>query len=158
MSVVSPLAGRLSDRIEPRLLASAGMALSAAGLFLFIPLNPSTPIAAVIADLVLLGLGFGLFSSPNTHAVMGSVERRHYGVASSSLGTMRLTGQMFSLGISVLVMSLFMGNSRISQATASLFLKSTRMSFLVFGLLCLAGIFASLARGNRRLTPGSSGM
>ena len=99
MALSSPFAGRLSDRTEPRLIASLGMALSAAGLFLFSFLGPGTGFGFIVGSLVCLGLGFGLFSSPNTNAVMCSVERRHLGVASAALGTMRLTGQMLSAGI-----------------------------------------------------------
>ena len=73
MAVFSPLAGRLSDRIEPRYLASAGMAISAAGLFLLSFIGRGTGIPFVVAALLVLGFGFALFSSPNTNAVMSSV-------------------------------------------------------------------------------------
>jgi len=62
-------AGRLSDRIEPQYVASAGMALTAVGLALLTFLTPVTPIGYIVASLVLLGFGFALFSSPNTNAV-----------------------------------------------------------------------------------------
>ena len=106
MALFSPLAGRLSDRIEPGIVASIGMALTTVGLVLFAFLNAQTSLAWVVASLVFVGLGFALFSSPNTNAVMSSVERRFYGVASATLGTMRLVGQMLSLGIAVLICAL----------------------------------------------------
>ena len=59
-----------------------------------------------IAGVVLLGFGFALFSSPNTNAVMSSIDRRFYGVGSATLGTMRLTGQMLSMGIAMVIFSL----------------------------------------------------
>jgi EmrB/QacA subfamily drug resistance transporter len=149
MALFSPLAGKASDRIEPRVVASIGMAFSSAGLFALVLLGPETPIGFIIGVLLGLGFGFALFSSPNTNAVMCSVERRAYGVASSTLGTMRLTGQMLSLGISVLIIAVFVGNVRIGPANLPLFLKSVRTSFAVFGGLCILGVFASLARGNR---------
>ncbi|HSA94833.1 MAG TPA: MFS transporter, partial [Acidobacteriota bacterium] len=89
MAVTSPFAGRLSDRTEPRLIASLGMALTAAGLLLFSFLRADTSVLYIIASLACLGLGFGLFSSPNTNAIMSSVETRQLGLASASLGTMR---------------------------------------------------------------------
>ena len=98
MALFSPLAGRASDRIEPRVVASVGMAISSAGLLALVFLGPETSIGFITGALLGLGFGFALFSSPNTNAVMCSVERRAYGVASSTLGTMRLTGQMLSLG------------------------------------------------------------
>jgi len=150
MALFSPLAGKASDRIEPRIVASVGMAISSAGLFALVFLGPATPVGFITAALLGLGFGFALFSSPNTNAVMCSVERRAYGVASSTLGTMRLTGQMLSLGISVLIIAVFVGNVRIGPANLPLFLKSARTAFAVFGALCVLGVFASLARGNRK--------
>jgi EmrB/QacA subfamily drug resistance transporter len=153
MAVTSPFAGRLSDRTEPRLMASLGMALSAAGLVLFSLLGADTSFAFIIASLVCLGLGFGLFSSPNTNAIMSSVEKRHLGVASAALGTMRLTGQMLSAGITMMIFALVMGRAAIVPSLYPLFLRSARIAFVFFAALCVVGVFASLARGDR----GSNG-
>ena len=106
MALFSPIAGKLSDKTEPRFVASVGMALVAIGLFLLIFVNSETTTLTLVLYLMLLGLGFALFSSPNTNAVMTSVDRKTYGIASSILGTMRLTGQMFSMGIAMLVFQL----------------------------------------------------
>jgi EmrB/QacA subfamily drug resistance transporter len=149
MAVTSPFAGRLSDRTEPRLIASLGMALSAAGLLLFSLLGPATGLDYIVASLVCLGLGFGLFSSPNTNAVMCSVEKRHLGIASAALGTMRLTGQMMSAGTAMMIFALVMGRAPIEPSVYPLFLRSARIAFVFFAALCVAGVFASLARGNR---------
>ncbi len=149
MVLTSPGAGRLSDRVDPRILASAGMAMTSAGLALFAFIDGSTTIASIAGGLVLLGLGFGLFSSPNTNAVMGCVDRRCYGVASASLGTMRLSGQMLSLGLTMLIFSLVLGRAPITPANFPQFLKSVRLAFVFYAALCFAGIWASLARGNR---------
>ena len=105
-ALFSPFAGRLSDRIEPRIVASIGMALTAVGLFLFTFLNEKTTLGFIVASLILLGFGFALFSSPNTNAVMSSVENRFYGVASGTLGTMRMMGMVFSMGITILIFSI----------------------------------------------------
>jgi len=149
MAVTSPFAGRLSDRSEPRLIASLGMALSAAGLLLFSFLGPATSLGFIVASLVCLGLGFGLFSSPNTNAVMCSVEKRHLGIAAAALGTMRLTGQMLSAGTVMMVFALVMGRAPITPSVHPLFLRSARVAFVFFAALCVAGVFASLARGKR---------
>jgi len=84
-------ARRISDRIEPLIIASTGLALTVVGLFLFTFLNEKTALELIIANLILLGFGFALFLSPNTNATMRSVERRFYGVASATIGTMRIT-------------------------------------------------------------------
>jgi EmrB/QacA subfamily drug resistance transporter len=147
MAMGSPFAGRLSDRIEPRIVASLGMALTAIGLFFLAFLHKNTALGVVIADLVLLGLGFALFSSPNTNAVMSSVEKRFYGVASGILATMRLSGQTFSMGIAILIFAIHIGHAQITPDSYPLFLKSMRSAFIFFAVLCTAGVFASLARG-----------
>ena len=149
MAACSPAAGRISDRIEPRVIASAGMGLSAAGLGVFAFLSPNSSLSFLGFGLVLLGLGFGLFASPNTNAIMGSVKRRHFGVAAAALGTMRLTGQMLSLGITTTILSVFMGRVPVSAGNLDLLLRSVRTAFAVFAVLCVAGMVASLARGNR---------
>jgi len=149
-AVFSPFAGRLSDRIEPRLVASTGMALTVVGLFLFIFLNERTATPFIIANLALMGLGFALFSSPNTNAVMGSIEKKFYGIASGILGTMRATGMMFSMGMVMLIFSLHIGRAQITPSYYPLFIKSVKSAFIIFTALCLAGIFASLSRGRVR--------
>ncbi|MGZ5514002.1 MAG: MFS transporter [Candidatus Aminicenantales bacterium] len=151
MALTSPFAGRFSDRTEPRLIASAGMALSAIGLVLFAFIGPATGFGFIVGTLICLGLGFGLFSSPNTNAVMCSVEMRHLGVASAALGTKRLTGQMFSSGIVMMIFALVMGQAAIEPSVYPLFLRSAHIAFVFFAVLCFAGVFASLARGNRPL-------
>jgi MFS family permease len=147
MAIFSPLAGRLSDRIEPRIVASAGMAMSTVGLLLTAFLGPASSLAHIIAILMLCGLGFGLFSSPNTSAIMGSVERKHYAVASATTGAMRLIGQMLSMGIAALVIALYVGEVEITPERYSSYLSAFRTGFLIFAALCTAGVFASLFRG-----------
>jgi EmrB/QacA subfamily drug resistance transporter len=150
MTVFSPVAGRLSDRMEPRLIASAGMAITSCGLFLLAVAGPGTPITYLVFCLAFLGFGFALFSSPNTNAVMSSVDRNDYGIASGILATMRVTGQTVSMGASLVLFSLLMGQSRITSAVSVEFMKAFRYGFLFFGLMCILGILASLVRGNVR--------
>jgi EmrB/QacA subfamily drug resistance transporter len=150
MSIISPLAGRLSDRIEPRTVASIGMAFTAMALCLLIFLDGQTGVAFIVTCLLLNGFGFALFSSPNTNAVMSSVDRRVYGVASATIGTMRLTGQILSMGIATVLFAIYIGRVQISSAHFPLFLKSARVAFSIFAAMSLGGIFASLARGKLR--------
>jgi hypothetical protein len=101
---------------------------------------------------VLLGFGFALFSSPNTNAVMSSIDKRFYGVGSATLGTMRLTGQMLSMGIAMLIFALRIGSARITPENYTLFLKSVRTAFSIFAVLCFGGIFA--CEGKSEVTYG----
>jgi MFS family permease len=146
MALVSPGAGRLSDRIEPAKVASAGMALSALSLVLLIFTGSDTPLVTFIGILIILGIGLGLFSSPNTNAIMGSVERPCYGVASGKLGTMRLAGQMLSMGVAMMVLAIFVGNVQITPELYAAFLEGMKVSMVISAALCIAGIFFSLVR------------
>ena len=146
MAILAPIAGRLSDRYNPRLIASAGMALTTIGLMFFVFLNANTSYEFIIAALIILGAGFGLFSSPNTNAIMGSVEKRFYGVASASVGTMRLIGQTLSMGTVLIIFALYIGNVQIMPAEYPALLSSVQIAFIVFTVLCFVGIFASLAK------------
>jgi MFS family permease len=145
--ICSPIAGSLSDRLEPRILATAGMALTTIGLLMLSLLGSSTMLMFIMLTLVILGIGFGFFSSPNTNAVMSSVEKKFYGIASSMLGTMRLTGQMFSMGMTLLLFALFIGPVQITPETYPSFLTCMKAAFIISAALCFAGIFASIARG-----------
>jgi EmrB/QacA subfamily drug resistance transporter len=146
--VFSPLAGRLSDRIEPRIVASAGMGLCVMGLGLFALMTRQTSLQMILAGLILLGLGFALFSSPNTNAIMSSVDRCDYGVASGMVSTMRLVGQMISLGIVMLTFTVIMGHVEISAEQVDLLMVSIKVAFGVYAGLCAMGTLFSLSRGN----------
>lgn len=146
MAALSAPAGRLSERIEPRLLATVGMALTAVGLTLLAFVDDATPLGVVVAALALLGVAFALFSSPNTNAVMASVAPSQLGIASATLGTMRSVGQMLSLGICGLLFGFFIGPIRVQEAPVADFLGAMQVAFVVFAGLCVLGVFASGAR------------
>lgn len=151
-AIFSPVAGRLSDKVEPRTLASLGMAVICVGLLMLTVVSLTTPIVYIIACLVLLGFGFALFSSPNTNAIMSSVSRSHYGFAGATVSAMRQIGMMFSMAVVTVTMTLFIGSSEIIPANADQFIVSCRYAFALFALMCFGGIFASLARGNVQRT------
>lgn len=151
MAMFSPMTGKLSDRLEPRIVASAGMSLCAIGLILFAMISPGTPLWLIIAGLMFLGLGFAFFSSPNTNAIMSAVGKRDYGVASGMVSTMRLIGQMLSLGIANLIFTYFMGHTEIPKTGPyDLLMQSIQVTFVVMAVLCVIGVALSLARGNLR--------
>jgi EmrB/QacA subfamily drug resistance transporter len=149
-ALLSPVAGRLSDRIDTQVIASVGIGLTVIGLFPLIFISVSTPLWYLILCLMILGAGFGLFSSPNINAIMSSVDKRYLGVASGMNGTMRLVGQMFSMGIVMMLFSLFIGPVVISPEYFPQFMASLHYAFLIFTVLSVFGIVASLMRGKRQ--------
>jgi len=154
MMILSPFAGRLSDRKNPGIIASAGMSITAISLISLCFLRENTPIVLIIILLAITGTGFAFFSSPNSNAIMSSVEKRHLGVASATVGTMRMVGQMTSMGIAMMILALFIGNQSISQTTFKGLMSGMKTGFFIFSALCILGIFASLAR-NKSLNRNS---
>ncbi|MBN1578977.1 MAG: MFS transporter [Chitinispirillaceae bacterium] len=150
MVLLSPLAGRLSDHIEPRIPASAGMGCITIGLILLTGLDAATPIVPILLTMMLFGCGFALFSSPNTSAVMGSVDRSNYGIASATVGTMRLLGQVFSMGFTLLLISIMIGEGKITPECYPQFLKMMHTASALFAGLSVVGVAVSLVRGDVR--------
>ena len=155
-ALLSPFAGRLSDRIPPGQIASAGMALTAAGLIALAFISDTTPVLHIMAILAVIGIGFGFFSSPNTNAVMSSVPKKSLGVASGTLGTMRLVGQMLSMGIATMIIAICIGRIEITASEHGQLLTSVMAGFGIFALLCLVGIVFSLVRCAQAPPTGAS--
>jgi MFS family permease len=151
MTLLSPAAGKLSDRVNPGIIASAGMGLTATGLIMLCFVNALTPVWVIVVLLLLMGIGFGFFSSPNSNAIMSSVGKKHLGVASGAVGTMRMVGQMLSMGIAMMIISLYIGKNTINPSTYPGLISGMRTGFIIFSVLSFFGIFASLAR-NRSLS------
>jgi len=147
MAVLSPIAGWISDRVEPRKVASSGMCLTAFGLFLLSFLNERTGLAFILSDLVVLGCGFALFSSPNMNAIMTSVDKSSYGFASGVVGAMRLLGQTLSMGLASVMFAIYMGPENITPDLYPIFIKSVDTAFTLFCIICVLGIYPSMARG-----------
>jgi MFS family permease len=150
MAVIAPFAGRLSDRRSPFTLAAIGMAFCAAALFLFIFIGADTPLWLLIAGLLLVGFGFGLFSSPNTNAIMSSVEPRDFGVASSVQSTARTMGQVIGMALITIVTNIIIGNVELTAVPKRIFVQDMHVSFIVFAVLCAVGIPFSIQRKAKR--------
>jgi EmrB/QacA subfamily drug resistance transporter len=142
-AVVSPIAGKLSDRIEPAKIATIGMVVTALALAPLAFLQAGTSIIYIVACLMILGCGLALFSSPNTNAIMGCVHQSLFGVASSTVGTMRLTGQMLSQGIAMTLIAIYLGSAAIIPELYPNLLITISSTFTVFFILCVIGAIAS---------------
>jgi len=145
-SILSPVFGRLAERISPAGLATFGMALCTLSLGLVSRIHAGTPMPVIMGMLALMGVGFSLFSSPNTITVMGSVSSKSYGIASSFLATMRTMGMLCSMTIITLVFKPIMGDHPVSAQTQSSFPASMHLCMMIFCILCMAGVFCSMVR------------
>jgi len=144
-SIAALWAGRLADKFEPSKIAMLGMGLSAIGLFGLVFAGMHSSMFVVVVMLLFLGLGLGLFASPNTKVIMGSVERKYISQASATVGTMRLSGQAFSMGIAMMSISLFIGDSPIIPENFENFMQSWRFTFIFCAILCIASVYTSRA-------------
>ncbi len=147
MAIFSPVAGRLSDRIQPRYLATTGMTISTIGLGSFAFLGSSTPVWLIVVLLVWVGLGFALFSSPNINTIMSSVDKSRYGVASGTAATMRVVGQIASMTITTFFFALLFGGQQVESVANTEFLKAMKYGFITFSAIGIAGIYFSYHRG-----------
>ena len=139
----SYFSGKYSDKTSPFKLATGGMLIIVCGIAGLIFLTPQTPILLLIGLLVLLGIGFGLFASPNVNIIMSSVEKKQYGQASATTGTVRLIGQSFSMGIATMAIFSQVGNQKITPATHAQFMTSIHITLIIFLVLCLLGVYSS---------------
>jgi len=147
--IIAPVIGRLTDRLEPRYLASAGMGLCVLSLLAFSFLSTTTPYWFIIVVLCVLGAGIALFATPNTHSIMNSVETRFVGVASATLATLRQAGMSMSMGLATLVLAVLVGREAIQPSDYPQVLTSVRITFMIFTALCALGTAASMV-GPRR--------
>ena len=141
--IIAPIAGRLSDRYVPQILAAIGMALGTLSLILFTFLNMETSLEFLIIAMILYGVGFGLFSPPNTNVIMGSVPPKDTSVASAAVSTMRTVGQAMSMGILTLVFAFVMGNVPIIEEYYPLLINSCQITCIICVVLCILSVFAS---------------
>jgi EmrB/QacA subfamily drug resistance transporter len=144
MTIFTLSTGFVSPRLPPRLVATIGMALNCVALVLLIFLNDATPIWYIVIALAVYGIGIGLFVSPNTNVIMGSVSSRALGVASGTLGTMRTAGMMLSMGVTMILFSLYLGNAEINPDYYPQFLTSVRVGFIIFAIFCFIGVIAQM--------------
>jgi len=146
MAITSLQSGKLSDRVPATKLSALGMLIISIGLICLCFLSDSISFIYIFCVLAFIGLGFGIFSSPNTNVIMSSVDKKEYGLASATTGTMRLVGQSFSMGLAMMAMSLVIGNVPLSAEVSPQLIESIRITFVISAVLCLFGVYSSSVR------------
>jgi MFS family permease len=147
-AVFTPLTGRLSDRIAGRILPTAGMVLLCIGLAVILIFPTEVSMLMIVVALILLGMGYAMFSAPNTNAVMSSVSAKLYSEAAATLSMMRQTGMLLSMGIASACIALTLGNSAHISDNVPAFMDAMRAAILIFAGLSIVGTLLSWFRGN----------
>ncbi|PWB55105.1 MAG: MFS transporter [Anaerolineales bacterium] len=152
MAIVAPISGTLSDRIGTRIPTVIGMAVLSAGLFLLSRLSPQASIASVMLALAVVGLGTGVFISPNNSALMGSAPRGRQGIAAGILATARNFGMVLGVGIAgavfttVLVHAGGVIGSSVNPAQNGAIFAALSVAFMVASMITLLGVITCLVR------------
>jgi Na+/melibiose symporter-like transporter len=162
--IISPISGKLSDKYGSQVLSSVGLALNAAALFWFSTLNQKSSYTEVLVSLILFGFGMATFFSPNSSAVMGSVISEKRGIANGIRMTVNQTSNVLSVPFSLLLMTLVMPYTKLSQIVNSsqlltsnegpLFMKAINYACFILGIITLAAVIPSLgmSSGKNRKT------
>jgi MFS family permease len=149
--LVSPLAGRITDRISPARVADFGIVAVSIGLLLIaLTIGRGASLHLIVANLILIGAGFGVFITPNTVVIMGSVQPKQYGMASGLIGTVRTLGMVTSMTTIALVFSLLMGDQPVTKANIPSFISSMQVGLFSFAAFSTAGVTLSIRRGLQR--------
>jgi EmrB/QacA subfamily drug resistance transporter len=144
MVIVSPYAGRLSDKIDPRNVSTAGMVLTTIGVALMTLIDYKNATYLGGVSLIIFGAGIGLFYSSNTKVVMGAVDKKYFGVAGATLSNVRSMGQIFGIGIVMLIISAILGNAQIMPSNYPELFTSIKIAFVAIAVLSAVGIFTSI--------------
>lgn len=144
MAISTFFAGRFSDRFNPQFIASSGLGIVFVALIILTFLNESTPLSVVILTIILEGIGYGIFISPNTNIVVSSLPDKLASIASATVSTTRVIGETLSLGILTVIFAVIMGSLQIIPKYYPLLIESSQIVSILLAFGCLIGIVFSL--------------
>lgn len=150
MAVLAPVSGRLSDHFEPRAVATVGCLLFGVGVFILLDLDFSSAITQVSVGLILLGAGFGLFSTANNNAAMSSVNPVELSSGAALVNLARVMGNLSGMGVVMLIVQRTMGKSEISPERYDLLLETVQVCLAVAFCYVLIATLLSALRGRVR--------
>lgn len=143
----SPFAGRLSQRVQPRVIVTGGIGIAFIGLLMLTLSANSSGLPLIIVSLGLMGFGHAFFAAPNTNAIISFMDRRDYGIASAIESTSRNIGIAFGTGIIMLLFALYMGSAQITPTNYPAFISAVDASYMIFSALCFISLVLSAIRG-----------
>ena len=144
LTILTPLSGKLSDKFNPQKLSTVGLVIFLIPLIGLLFLDVETPAYLIVITLILIAVGTGIFSVPNTNAVMSSVGKEESSYASATQITLRSCGQTMSYGLLTMVCSFVMGNLPLSIENAGLFVSSVRIIVFICLIICIIAIIFAI--------------
>jgi EmrB/QacA subfamily drug resistance transporter len=149
MAIVAPMAGKLSDRFQPRIVATTGCIIVAIGFAFLNQINTDTSATYISVSLALVGLGFGLFSTPNNNAIMGAVKEQEVGVASASMNLSRTIGNLVGMSIVNLMMHYYIGDATFTADTNPELMSTISLALMMSLSFVVVASFISALRGRQ---------
>lgn len=149
MAIVAPFAGKLSDRFQPRVIATLGCSIVALGFVLLNQLDTHTSALYIGVSLGVIGLGFGLFSTPNNSAIMGAVQQQEIGVASASMNLSRTIGNLVGMSLVNLMMHFYIGDATFGPETNPALMTTISLALLMSLIFVIVACVASAVRGRQ---------
>jgi EmrB/QacA subfamily drug resistance transporter len=150
MAVIAPFSGKLADKFQPRLVATLGCVIVACGLLVLSLMNTQTSVTYITSSLLLIGLGFGLFSTPNNNAIMGGVKRHEVGAASASMNLSRTLGNLFGMSLVNLMVHYYLGDAQFTQEQNPALIQTVEMALNMSLAFVVIACLMSAFRGRSR--------
>jgi EmrB/QacA subfamily drug resistance transporter len=150
MAIMAPFSGKLADKFEPRIIATLGCTIVACGLLVLSFMHIHTNAVYIAGSLLLIGLGFGLFSTPNNNAIMGATHRDEVGVASASVSLSRTIGNLVGMSLVNLMVHFYIGDAQLSQEQNPALILTVELALNMSLAFVLVACVASWCRGKAR--------
>ena len=145
MAIIAPFAGKLADKLQPRIVATLGCIIVALGFALLNQIDSTTSTTYISGSLLLVGIGFGLFSTPNNTAIMGSVNSQEVGVASASMNLSRTIGNLFGMSLVNLMVQYYIGDVALSAQQNPAIMSTVSLAFsMSLGFVLVACVVSGL--------------
>ncbi|MGL6298676.1 MAG: MFS transporter [Methanobacteriaceae archaeon] len=155
MAISTFFAGRFSDKFNPQVIASSGLIISFISLIILVFLDQNTSLSVIILAIILEGIGYGIFISPNTNIVLSSIPNKLVSVASAAVSTTRVVGETLSLGMLTFTFAAIMRSLQIIPEHYPLLIQSSQIVAILAAITCLFGIIFSLIGVNSKLSPSN---
>lgn len=149
MAIIAPIAGKLSDKFQPRIIATTGCLIVGIGFIVLNQISPASSASDIGIALALIGTGFGLFSTPNNNAIMGSVSEQEVGVASASMNLSRTIGNLVGMSLVNLMMHHYLGDEKLSSAQNDALMQTISLALVMSLCFVLVACVFSAIRGKQ---------